>query len=122
MQQAGIPSSSNGAAFTHVEVRDGVPLDYVGEKLERTIKELHRLAGEIRSGEDTAATIREVMRNALTAHLALHNMLAAAGDTSLSDRFLASNRGEIEGWLLSVYKGGDVCGLAGIGGSSGAPA
>jgi len=48
--------------------------------------------------------------NALTAHLALNNMLAVVNDPDARERLLRMSREGFEEWLDRVDRGGSVCG------------
>jgi hypothetical protein len=71
------PLSANGPAYTSEQQRHGVPLSYVGEKLDRAIEELHRYALHHPLELDA---LQAPMYYLLVAHLGLHNMLGKAND------------------------------------------
>ncbi len=112
-EDAEFPLDANGPAYTRREERHGVPLTYVAEKLNSAIVELHRYAGS-RPAErkDLAAA----MHYLLVAHLGLNNMLGAAGDHDLAERLLAGSSEDLHSWLHVIARGGDVRGLAELGG------
>lgn len=106
-----LPLNANGPAYTQREGRQGVPLDYVAEKLGRAIQDLHRAARKLPAGDLDALG---AMLHLLVAYLGLHNMLAKANDRSLAPRLLAGSREELDAWLRLVQREGDVRGLAGL--------
>ena len=107
-----LPLDANGPAYTLRQDRDGVPLSYVGEKLGRAIKDLHRHAQRCQGERDE---LRGAMHYLLVAHLGLHNMLGKANDRTLADRLLNGSTQHLEKWLRLVEREGDVRGLAGLG-------
>lgn len=106
-----IPLNSNGAAYTAPQTRDGIPLSYVSEKLALAIEDLNRHAGDY---PDQSAGLCGAMYHALVAYLGLHNMLAKASDPTLAARMLNAERDELDRWLETVRRGGDVRGLADV--------
>lgn len=106
-----IPLDANGPAYRSLQEREGVPLDYVAEKLGRAIEELHLYA---RGQPDRHAELLAPMYFLLVAHLGLHNMLAKANDRSLAARLLNASDDELRAWLALIQREGDVAGLAGL--------
>ena len=106
-----LPLDANGPAYTSRQQRDGVPLSYVGEKLGRTIEELHRCADRHPDRRDELVAPLYFL---LVAHLGLHNMLAKANDRTLAARLLAASGDELRVWLRLIDREGDVAGLAGF--------
>jgi hypothetical protein len=111
MQEDDFPMDANGPAFTSAQVRQGVPLSYVGEKLARAIEELHRYAS---THPEQHQELYGPMYFLLVAHLGLHNMLAKASDRTLPTRLLQGSREELERWLELIERDGDIAGLAGL--------
>ncbi len=106
------PLDANGPAYTLRQDRDGIPLSYVGEKLGRAIRELHRNAQRCQGERDE---LRGTMYYLLVTFPGLHNMLGKANDHTLPDRLLNDNRQHLETWLRLVEREGDVRGLAELG-------
>lgn len=106
-----LPLNANGPAYTSVQQRAGVPLDYVGEKLRRAIEALHT-HGE--RHPDRRDELEAPMYYLLVAYLGLNNMLAKANDRSLPRRLLSSSRDQLDAWVAIVEHGGDVEGMAGL--------
>lgn len=117
-----LPLSSNGPAYRRTEQREGVPLDYVAEKLRDALDALH---AHIRLVLDPSGSqyidykaidalpleIHEALHKTVVAFLALHNMLAYASDHHLTRRLLCKNAGEFELWADAVERGGSVYGI-----------
>lgn len=104
-----IPLDANGPAYTSSQQRHGVPLDYVGEKLDSAIVELHRFALDHPQQRNELIAPMHYM---LVAHLALHNMLAKANDRTLVARLVNGTSDELRAWLALIAREGDVAGLA----------
>ncbi|SRR5258706_4441949 len=103
-----LPISSNGPAYTAREVRQGIPLDYLSEKLAHAIHETHSLA---RRFPQMLTELVPVMRYRIKTFLALHNMLGAANDMRLPERLLTSSRENLDNWITVVVRQGDVLGI-----------
>ena len=111
MQNDDFPLEANGPAYTSEQVRQGVPLSYVGEKMARAIEELHRYASKHPAQHQE---LYGPMYFLLVAHLGLHNMLAKAGHRTLPTRLLQASPEELDRWLELIERDGDVAGLAGL--------
>jgi hypothetical protein len=111
--------NANGPAYTSRQDRHGVPLDYVAEKLNSAIEELHRLGQQHPSARDAALPAMYFM---LVAHLSLNNMLGKANDRKLASRLLNGSTKKLRVWLDLVAREGDVHGLASLGDDFGPPA
>ena len=97
---------ANGPAYQRPELRVGPPLDYVAEKLRRSLEHQHRALAE--TSQDALAAFHY----ALVAYLALNNMLAAANPPSFSTRLAQMTPDQFVHWLDAVDSGGSVLGLA----------
>ena len=111
----GLPLDANGPAYTSHEVRHGVPLSYVAEKLRLAIEDLHRYGRQHPAAHEG---LMEAMYHQLIAYLGLHNMLSAAGDRSLTPRLFAGSGAELDAWLRLVEHEGDVLGIAALDGGA----
>ena len=105
-------SDPNGPAYQKTESRTGPPLEYVAEKLRRSLECLHELHGQARG---TAAgkggperAVGSAFYYAAVAYLALHNMLALADPPEFSDRLLGMSRSEFDDWLDVIDREGSV--------------
>lgn len=103
--------NANGPAYTSRQDRHGVPLDYVAEKLNSAIEELHRLGQQNPSVREAALPTMYFM---LVAHLGLNNMLGKANDRKLAARLLTGSTKKLRAWLDWVAREGDVHGLASL--------
>jgi hypothetical protein len=139
MTDSDMPGDPNGPAFTTREFREGVPLDYVGEKMERAMKGLHeawKLTDSIPESailwpgapfETTVRSrmkyeIRHAFRQQLVSLLALSNLLAlTAREEELLDRLLGYNRDQLRQWLDHIYHGGQASEKERPGGDDGSP-
>jgi len=100
----------NGPAYTKLERRTGVPLDYVAEKLRRSLELTHLVFGSADAPADRRSPGWAAVRYGVVAFLALHNMLAMANDESLFDRLLALPAEDFGNWLDTVEGAGSVSG------------
>lgn len=105
----GFSLNANGPAYISRQDRHGVPLDYVAEKLDSAIEELHRFG---KQHIDKREAVLPVMYFMLVAHLGLHNMLGKANDRTLAPRLLKGSSKKLRAWLDLVAREGDVQGLA----------
>ncbi|MGE0314494.1 MAG: hypothetical protein AB7P21_23005 [Lautropia sp.] len=117
-----LPLSSNGPAYRKTVVREGVPLEYVAEKIGVALEDLHlHLRSELKlprkstlqSVDLTPAPLIlvDAFHKVVVAYLALHNMLAAANDHSLLARLVAKDDDALRVWMDAVVDGGSVTGL-----------
>lgn len=107
-----LPLSSNGAAYTTRETRNGVPLAYISEKLAYAIEDTHA-AGQ--AHPEMRLRLAHVMYSQTLAFLALHNMLGAANDSGLPERLLDLEREELRKWINAVVSYGDLLGAGDVG-------
>jgi hypothetical protein len=108
---AGFSLNANGPAWTSRQNRSGVPLDYVAEKLNNAIEQLHDLGQQHPDARDAAVPAMYFM---LVAYLGLNNMLGGANDRKLASRLLSGNTKKLREWLDLVAREGDVYGLASL--------
>ena len=105
----------NDDAYTKTEERTGPPLEYVSEKIENSLKSLHRAIFSIRAEEaDTGATILSMLsyafKSQLVAYLALMNMLALVNESDFDDRILNMSQDEFDDWIGRIRQQGSVTG------------
>ena len=104
-------SDPNGPAYQKTERRTGPPLEYVAEKLRRSLECLHELHGwtpGAAGGKGGPGAVRSAFYYAAVAYLALHNMLALADPPEFSDRLLGMSRSEFDDWLDGIDREGSV--------------
>lgn len=70
----------------------------------------HAVLRELPGDSVRQSEIFHAFVNALTAHLALNNMLAVVNDPDARERLLRMSREGFEEWLDRVDRGGSVCG------------
>ncbi len=100
----------NDGAYVREQLRTGPPLEYVCEKTRRTLESLHAVLRELPGDSVRQSEIFHAFVNALTAHLALNNMLALANEPDARERLLRMSRERFQDWLDRVDRGGSVCG------------
>ncbi|EFK96642.1 hypothetical protein LDC_1335 [sediment metagenome] len=112
-----IAGDSNAGAYRKQEVRSGPPLDYVSEKMEIALVDLHhaihrlqRLVLDSDTGDIAVSSAMSAFRHELVAFCALHNMLGLANDPQLVKRLLVLSPGEFEDWLTATRSEGSVTG------------
>jgi len=93
--------TTNGSAYVSTEVRHGVSLSYVSEKLRNAIVETNALA---RGCPQRQRELNWLMRFEVSAYLALHNSLQAANDPRLVDRLLQLARADLDKWLERIAR------------------
>jgi hypothetical protein len=100
-EDSGLPLNANGPAYTSRQDRHGVPLDYVAEKLNSAIEELHSFGQQ---HADDRQALLPAMYYMLVAHLGLNNMLGKANDRTLALRLLNGSSKELYSWLHVVAR------------------
>jgi hypothetical protein len=106
---SGLTASANGPACTARELREGVPLGYVSEKLRHAIAETHDAA---RAHPDARERLVHVMYSQTKALLALHNLLDVANAEGLPEHLLDMSRDELDRWVAAIVAHGDLLGAA----------
>ena len=104
-----IPLDANGPAYKQREVREGLPLDYVAEKLRASLEALHGV--HARADAELAREAFAAFHYAVVSYLALKNMLAASHAPGFAGRLARMPRAEFERWLDVVDRGGSVTGV-----------
>ena len=99
--------SSRGPACTAREIRQGVPLSYVSEKLSHAIIDTHA-AGV--AHPEARKRLAHVMYSQTKAFLALHNALDAADAPGLPELLLEMDGHELHSWIATVVTHGDLLG------------
>lgn len=114
---------SNASAYEKREVRVGVPLDYVAEKLETCLRGLHALVhlageqpvnppqpGSALSDKQVSfpAGAQYAFHNGCKAYLALYNLLALFNEPHLVERLLATGMDEFQRWTEFVQEQGSL--------------
>jgi hypothetical protein len=120
----------NAGAYERREIRDGTPLDYVGEKLGTAVKFAYRTYAHIEKyvpddlaipqrAEGTGFSVKvdgllspafTTFRAATTAFLALHNMLGLIQEQAKFDALLQLDSGEFDAWVERIEREGSVTG------------
>ena len=126
------PSANpNGSAYTTTETRNGVPIDYVGEKLRRAVEAAHDNLRNIKRfvPDDLSAAPQfqeyaprgvkndlllssaiSAFDYSLNAYLALHNMLGTMQNRSIIEELEKKNFEELQQWLNTIESEGTVLG------------
>ena len=108
----------NDGAYEKEEIRTGPPLDYVSEKLRRSlelthhlIKSLNKVEGPTQSSlEPMLFESRGALRYQLTSYLALKNMLALGNERGFFERMENHSTEEFRDWLDRIDQQGSVTG------------
>ncbi len=100
----------NDGAYVREQVRTGPPLDYVCEKTRHTLESLHAALRELPGDSVSRGEVLYAFINALTAHLALNNLLALVNEPDARERLLRMSRERFQDWLDRVGRGGSVTG------------
>lgn len=124
---------SNGNAYIITEHRRGPPLEYVGEKIRKSLEASHSLYKDIlrfvpnnlpiapQFKESAPTTIKfdmlasnahYALHNSIVAFLALHNMLGAVKGDYVSD-IAARSKDDLTVWLNLIEREGSVNGING---------
>lgn len=85
-------------------------MEYVAEKLRRSLESLHGL-GTAESEGRQSQNAYAAFHYALVAYLALNNMLGAANSPTFAERLALLSRSEFRRWLDAIDRGGSVTGL-----------
>jgi hypothetical protein len=120
----------NSSAYEKIELRDGIPLSYVHEKLVSNIKIIHHTYCFVRDNiNDDLQLINHIsidlyspkkdgllsplfasFRYSLTSLLALQNMLGIVNNQNIFDKLLAYNEEDFHGWLERIESEGSISG------------
>ena len=95
----------NGGAYERREVRTGPPLEYVAEKLRRTLETLH---DELRASSDPSHNLRAALSYGATSYLGLHNLLGMTHRSDWFARLESCSRTEFREWLDRIDAEGAV--------------
>ena len=101
---------SNDGAYVGEQLRIGPPLDYVCEKTRRTLESLHAALRELPGDSVSRSDVLYAFMNAVTAHLALNNLLALLNEPDARERLLRMSWERFQDWLDRVDRGGSVTG------------
>ena len=125
------PETPNGSAYTRTESRNGVPLDYVGEKLRHAVESAHENLRNIKrfvpenlpaapefqyyvpngiKNDLLLSSANNAFSYSLQAYLALHNMLGKMEIGSIEAELEKKNFQELRRWLNAIEKEGSVLG------------
>ncbi len=105
----------NDGAYEKQELRTGPPLDYVAEKIRRSLEVTHRILNEL-NGIDVSKEQKDSLfshaqgafRYQLTGYLALKNMLAVVNNDGLFQRTEHFSYNDFLDWLDGIDQQGSV--------------
>ena len=97
-----------GEAYTCTETRTGPPLSYVAEKLRHCLEGLQSCHGRASDDSGQRIDLWGPFNYALTAYLALHNVLKMAEDGKAAEKLLCLPGEEFRSWLDSVAHKGSL--------------
>ena len=108
----------NDGAYEKEELRTGPPLDYVAEKLRRSLELTHYLIKSLNNLESPTQNELDPLLNQtsgafhyqLTSYLALKNMLALGNENGFFERMEHRSTGEFHDWLDRIDQQGSVTG------------
>lgn len=108
----------NDGAYEKKEQRTGPPLDYVAEKLRRSLEITHFLIISLNNLEGPSQKELDpllnqtsgALRYQLTSYLALKNMLALVNDNGFFERMENSSTEDFRDWLDRIDQQGSVLG------------
>lgn len=106
----------NDQAYLKSEQRTGPPLDYVAEKLRRSLETIHALTHVINDLTDSDSkerllwNARHAFHYGLVSFLALNNLLALTNEHDIGDRLLRLSHDEFVDWLNKIQREGSVTG------------
>ena len=120
----------NSSAYQKVELRDGIPLSYINEKLTNNLKTIHHLYNFVKDNiNDDLKLINSVkddlyspkvdgllsplfssFRYSLTSLLALHNLLGIANNQNIFEKLLSYKEEDFNKWLDRIESEGSING------------
>lgn len=112
-----VTGDPNAGAYSKTEYRHGPPLDYISEKIEHSLIDLHAAIRAIDKSLETsdkkdgillAATA--AFQQELVAFLALQNLLKTANTPGLLQQLLSLSREEFAEWIQQIQNEGSVTG------------
>lgn len=109
--------SPNDGAYEKKETRTGPPLDYVAEKIQRSLEMIHGLLAILNKAgmdgvqkESLFTQVQGAFRYQLTSYLALKNMLAVVNNKGFFQRAEQQGREDFSDWLDGIDQQGSVQG------------
>lgn len=124
-------TNPNGSAYTTLETRNGIPLDYVGEKLRKAVEAAHDNLQNIKRHIPDDLPMTQELKNcgiksikseflipsavsaldySLNSYLALHNMLATMNSPGIVQTLEKLSTKELTQWLDRVEQEAKVLG------------
>ena len=107
----------NDGAYEKQELRTGPPLDYVAEKIRRSLEMTHYILGTLNNidvseeqKDNLFSQARGAFRYQLTGYLALKNMLAVVNNKGLFQRTEQYSHNDFSDWLDGIDQQGSVKG------------
>ena len=117
MDMANITGDSNAGAYQKTELRQGPPLDYVSEKIEHSLIDLHatisiisRVVQDSENRDTILFSARAAFQQELVAFLAIQNLLNTANTPGLLLQLLSLSSEHFEEWLEEARSEGSVTG------------
>ena len=112
-----ITGDSNAGAYRNMEHRQGPPLDYVSQKTEHSLADLHAAISAINrfvpdpgKRDLILLSATAAFQQELVAFLALQNLLQTANTPGLLHQLLNLSREDFEEWLQHTREEGSVTG------------
>jgi hypothetical protein len=112
-----ITGDSNAGAYQKTEYRQGPPLEYVSEKIEHSLTDLHatintinRVIQDSEKKDTILFSAKSAFLQALVAFLALQNLLNTANTPGLLQHLLGLSSEGFEEWLQQARREGSVTG------------
>ena len=112
-----ITGDSNAGAYRNTEQRQGPPLDYVSQKIEHSLADLHaaisainRFVSESEKKDLILLSTTAAFQQELVAFLGLQNLLKTANTPGLLQQLLNLSREDFEDWLQHTREEGSVTG------------
>jgi hypothetical protein len=105
-----VPPNADG--YERREVRDGMPLEYVGEKLGLAVRAVHKQSRQSRQGEASSidAASYGAFHYTVTAFVALYNMLGLVAEPDRIAQLLELDEDDFDAWVGNVEQQGSVTG------------
>lgn len=104
-----VPLKLTGPPYEHEELRRGIPLNYIAEKLHHSLLDFHTAYHETHD-TDVQNTLYSSFRNMVKTFAGLWNMLEIITNEDYFESLLAMTHEEISQWINSIERVGSLTG------------
>ena len=100
----------NNGAYEKTEERTGPPLEYIAEKLRKSLEACHEVVRGTRDGQIASMHASAAFRYGLVGYLGMQNLLALVNEGEVFDRLENYTHEQFIEWLDRIDRQGSVTG------------